>query len=106
MRGQKGVKGSKAYCLLGFREQRERRGAKGVKGSKTYSILGFRVPTTWNGKSSITTYSGQMSPPPANRTTTTCTLTVLQKAFVGPHPLCRGEGARGSKGGKAYCILF
>ena len=108
MRGKKGVKGSKAYCLLGFREQRgqrERRGAKGakgvkgsegerrgVKGSEAYSILGFRVPTTWNGKSSITTYSGQMSPPPANRTTTTCTLTVLQKAFIGPHPLCRGKG--------------
>ena len=25
MRGQKGVKGSKAYCLLGFREQRGQR---------------------------------------------------------------------------------
>ena len=33
-------------------------------GSKAYFILGFRVPTTWNRKSSITTYSGQMSPPP------------------------------------------
>ena len=35
-----------------------------MTGSKAYSILGFRVPTTWNRKSSITTYSGQMSPPP------------------------------------------
>ena len=43
----------------------ERRGAKGAKGSKVYSILGFRVPTTWNGNSLISTYSGQMSPPPA-----------------------------------------
>ena len=78
------------------------KGAKGVKGSEAYSILGFRVPTTWNGKSSITTYSGQMSPPPANRTTTTCTLTALQKAFIGPTPSvgARGEGAKGSKGSK------
>ena len=70
----------------------ERREQRGAKGSEAYSILGFRVPTTWNRKSSITTYSGQMSPPPANRTTTTCTLTELQKAFVGPHHLCRGKG--------------
>ena len=69
------------------------KGSKGgVKGSEAYSILGFRVSTTWNRKSSITTYSGQMSPPPANRTTTTFTLTELQKAFVGPHYLCRGKG--------------
>ena len=74
--GAKGVKGSKG----------------GVKGSEAYSILGFRVSTTWNRKSSITTYSGQISPPPANRTTTTRTLTELQKAFVGPHYLCRGKG--------------
>ena len=125
MRGQKGVKGSKAYCLLGFREQRgqrkrrgakgsegERRGAKGakgakgVKGSEAYSMLGFRVPTTWNGKSSITTYSGQMSPPPTNRTTTTCTLTVLQKAFVGPHPLCRGKGWGGKGEQRGQSILY
>ena len=79
MKGAKGVKGVKG-SEAGRRERRgvkgakgsegEQRGAKGVKGSEAYSILGFRVPTTWNGKSSITTYSGQMSPPPANRTTT------------------------------------
>ena len=38
-------------------------------------ILGFRVPT----------YSGEVSPPPANRTTIPYTFTELQKAFVGPH---------------------
>ena len=99
---QRGAKGSEAYSILGFRvpttwngkslmttysgqmsppPARERRAAKRVKGSKgsegeqreqrgakgseVYSILGFRVPTTWNGKSLMTTYSGQMSPPPA-----------------------------------------
>ena len=35
-------------------------------------MLGFRVPTTCGKKTSITTYSGEVSPPPANRTTTQC----------------------------------
>ena len=35
-------------------------------------MLGFRVPTTCSKKTSITTYSGEVSPPPANRTTTQC----------------------------------
>ena len=35
-------------------------------------MLGFRVPTTCGKKTSITTYSGQVSPSPANRTTTQC----------------------------------
>ena len=38
-------------------------------------ILSFRVST----------YSGEVSPPPANRTTIPYTFTELQKAFVGPH---------------------
>ena len=44
-------------------------------GSKTGQdkfMLGFRVPTTCGKKTSITTYSGEVSPPPANRTTTQC----------------------------------
>ena len=48
-------------------------------------ILGFRVPTTRSKKTSITTYTGEVSPPPANRTTIPYTFTELQKAFVGPH---------------------
>ena len=36
-------------------------------------------------KSSISTYSGEASPPPENRTTTQCTFTEPQKAFIGPH---------------------
>ena len=55
----------------------------GANGSEAYSILGFRVPTTWNGKSLITTYSGQMSPPPA----------------------MEQRGAKGAKGSKVYSIL-
>ena len=35
-------------------------------------MLGFRVPTTCGKKTLITTYSGEVSPPPANRTTTQC----------------------------------
>ena len=35
-------------------------------------MLGFRVPTTCGKKSLITTYSGEVSPPPSNRTTTQC----------------------------------
>ena len=35
-------------------------------------MLGFRVPTTCSKKTSITTYSGEVSPPPANQTTTQC----------------------------------
>ena len=60
-RGAKGAKGSEGS----EGSEGERRGAKGAKGGEAYSILGFRVPTTWNGKSLMTTYSGQMSPPPA-----------------------------------------
>ena len=72
----------------------ERREQRGAKGSEAYSILGFRVPTTWNEKTSITTYSGEVSPPPENRTTTQCTFTEPQKAFVGPH---RGPKILGQK---------
>ena len=75
MRGQREVKGVKGG-------EGERRGAKG---SEVYSILGFRVTTTWNEKTSITTYSGEVSPPPENRTITQCTFTEPQKVFVGPH---------------------
>ena len=35
-------------------------------------MLGFRVPTTCGKKTLTTTYSGEVSPPPANRTTTQC----------------------------------
>ena len=51
----------------------------GKTGSETESetgqdefMLGFRVPTTCGKKTLITTYSGEVSPPPANRTTTQC----------------------------------
>ena len=46
VRGQKGVKGSKAYYILGYRVpttsvgQRERE-RKGVKGSEAYCVLGL-----------------------------------------------------------------
>ena len=48
MRGQKGVKGSKAYYILGYRVPTTSVGAKGegVKRSEAYCVLGFRVPTT------------------------------------------------------------
>ena len=35
-------------------------------------MLGFRVSTTYSKKTSITTYSGEVSLPPANRNTTQC----------------------------------
>ena len=58
------MKGSKAYCILGFRVPttsvgargegrrgaKRQRGVKGVKGSEAYSILGFMVPTTCGHK--------------------------------------------------------
>ena len=45
---QRGVKGSKAYCILGFRVPSTSVGARGeeAKGSKAYCTLSFRVPTT------------------------------------------------------------
>ena len=36
-------------------------------------------------QSSMTTYIGYMSPPPANRTITLCTFTEEKKAFIGLH---------------------
>ena len=44
----------------------------GSKMGRDKFMLGFRVPTTCGKKTSITTYSGEVSPPPANRTTTQC----------------------------------
>ena len=49
------MKGSKAYCILGFRIPTTSVGArgeggKGVKGSEAYCILGFRVLTTSVGE--------------------------------------------------------
>ena len=44
----------------------------GSKMGQDKFMLGFRVPTTCGKKTSITTYSGEVSPPPANRTTTQC----------------------------------
>ena len=44
----------------------------GSKMGRDEFMLGFRVPTTCGKKTSITTYSGEVSPPPANRTTTQC----------------------------------
>ena len=44
MRRQKGVKGSKAYCVLGFREQRgqrERRGGEGSEGERSVFYTRF-----------------------------------------------------------------
>ena len=43
------MKGTKAYCILGVRDEGEQRRANGAKGSKAYSILGFRIPTTCVG---------------------------------------------------------
>ena len=42
----------------------------GSKMGRDKFMLGFRVPTTCSKKTSITTYSGEVSPPPANWTTT------------------------------------
>ena len=78
-------------------EQRERRGVKGAKGSEAYSILGFRVPTTWNEKTSITTYSGEVSPPPENRTITQCTFTEPQKAVRRSPPRAQNFGGKNSQ---------
>ena len=44
----------------------------GSKMGRDEFMLGFRVPTTCGKKTSITTYSGEVSPPPANQTTTQC----------------------------------
>ena len=44
----------------------------GSKMGRDKFMLGFRVPTTCSKKTLITTYSGEVSPPPANRTTTQC----------------------------------
>ena len=45
------MKGSKAYCMLGFRVPTTSAGARGEgeQGDKAYCILGFRVPTTSMG---------------------------------------------------------
>ena len=57
-------------------QDRERdRGKTGGKTGQNEIILSFRVST----------YSGEVSPPPANRTTIPYTFTELQKAFIGPH---------------------
>ena len=42
VQGKGGVKGGKAYCILGFRVPTTSVG----QGGKAYCILGFRVPTT------------------------------------------------------------
>ena len=47
-------------------------GKTGSETGRDEFMLGFRVPTTCGKKTSITTYSGEVSPPPANRTTTQC----------------------------------
>ena len=78
-----GVRGARQRVRQGAR-----RGETGsVTGGKTRSktgsetgsetgrdefMLGFRVPTTCGKKTLITTYSGEVSPPPANWTTTQC----------------------------------
>ena len=46
-----------------------RQGARESEGSETYVILGFRVPTTYDEKCLMTSYSGEVSPPPASTTT-------------------------------------
>ena len=83
---------------MGARGERQRgaKGAKGVKGSKAYSILGFRVPVTWNEKSSITTCSGEVSPPPETTMPTTCAFSEPQKAFIGLHHLLKVLGQKPS----------
>ena len=45
-------------------------------------------------KSSVKTESAQVSPPPENRTTTSCTFTEQQKAFIGPHHLSKILGQK------------
>ena len=75
------MRGARQRVRQGVR-QGARRGETGgetgsVTGGKTGSetgsetgrdkfMLGFRVPTTCGKKTSITTYSGEVSPPPAN----------------------------------------
>ena len=66
-------------------DREQDRGKTGGEMGQNEIILGFRVPTTCGKKTSITTYSGEVSPPHANRTTIPYTFTELQKAFVGPH---------------------
>ena len=50
-------------------------GADGGKRGKGNSKLGFGFPLPVTTKSSVTRYSAQVSPPPANRTITPCTFT-------------------------------
>ena len=45
-------------------------------------------------KSSVKTKSVQVSPPPEHRTTTPCTFTEWQKAFVGPHQMSKILGQK------------
>ena len=45
-------------------------------------------------KSLVKTKSVQVSPPPEHRTTTPCTFTEQQKAFVGPHHLSKISGQK------------
>ena len=75
VQGKGGVKGGKAYCILGFRVPTTSVGA----GGKTYCILGLRVPTTCVGTKGNKAY---------------CIL-----GFRVP------TTSLGTKGSKAYCIL-
>ena len=74
--------------MKGQREQRGSEGSKGgggegVKGSEGSKVLGSPPPAAT--KSLISTYSAQVSPLPANRTTTPSTFTEWHKVIVGPH---------------------
>ena len=73
-----GKTGSETGARQGARQGQDRERDRGKTEGKTGQneiILSFRVST----------YSGEVSPPPANRTTIPYTFTELQKAFVGPH---------------------
>ena len=62
-------------------------------------MLGFRVPTTCGKKTLITTYSGEVSPPPANRTTTQCETGGKTGSETGGETGGKTGGETGSKTG-------
>ena len=71
--------GTRQGVRQGVRHRERDRGKIGGETGRNEIILGFRVPTTRSKKTSITTYTGEVSPPPANRTTIPYTFTELQK---------------------------
>ena len=66
-----------------------------LSGKMDFQITCFPCAVaTLSSKSSVMTLSVEVSPPPANRTTTPCTFTEWQKAFIGPHHLSKILGQK------------